>query len=211
MRSRQASIDAYLRAHSVRKVQIGAGDNELDGWLNTDLWPRTEAVIYVDMTQPLPFPDGSIHYLYAEHVIEHITHPQALGFLKECRRTLAPAGRIRLATPNLRNLTGLFSETPNPESQRYVDWAVEYNGLPRLQDARCFVMNNFVRAWGHQFIYDQETLMATLHATGFSDPRVQPPSQSDHPDLRNLERHGATIGEEFNRFETMVIEANVPE
>lgn len=206
-RSRGERIKAYLAQTSIPKVQVGTGDHELAGWLNTDAWPRTGNVVYVDMTETLPFPDLSINYLYSEHAIEHVPYAMAARFIRECKRVLKPGGRLRLATPNLMNLIRLFQDDLTDEQRRYVEWSQKRNMLPPTDDARCFVLNNFVRAWGHQFIYDPTTMMSTLIGAGFSNPRLYRPGESDQPELVGLERHGATIGDEFNRFETMVVEA----
>lgn len=54
------------------------------------------------------------------------------------------------------------------------------------------------------------TLIATLSAAGFRDAVVSAPGESTIPDLCGLESHGALIGEEYNRFETMGVEARKP-
>lgn len=46
----------------------------------------------------LPFPTGSIDAVVTLQVLEHIWDP--LGFLRELRRILAPAGQVLLSTPN---------------------------------------------------------------------------------------------------------------
>lgn len=202
-------IAAYLRDQEVRKVQIGTGSYELPGWLNTDAWPRTEHVVYLDITEPLPFPDACVHYIYCEQVIEHVTYGAACSFFEECRRTLVPGGKIRLATPNLMNLIRLYGQDQDPEAGRFVELAAEFSQLPRIGDSRCFVVNNHMRAWGHQFIYDPATLSATLEAIGFVEPKLQPLHESDDTNFRGLEFHGTEVGEEYNRLETMVMEARL--
>jgi predicted SAM-dependent methyltransferase len=189
-------------------VQIGTGDHELPGWLNTDAWPRSAGVVYVDLTESLPFPPASVDYIFSEHTIEHVDYERALAFARECRRVLAPGGSLRLATPNLLSLVSLYGSEPATGGPTYVAWAIGYNHLPETGDPRCFVLNNFMRAWGHRFIYDPDTLFATLREAGLANLRLVVPGESADPNLQNLESHGKTIGEEFNRFETMVIEAD---
>ena len=43
------SINAYLRNHAVRKLQIGAGNVDYSEWLNTDITPSGTEV-YLDAT-----------------------------------------------------------------------------------------------------------------------------------------------------------------
>ena len=73
-----------MKATKVRKLQLGAGGNNVPGWLNTDIDVGSNQA-YVDATKPFPFSDGSINYVFSEHVIEHLTYEQGLGMLKECR------------------------------------------------------------------------------------------------------------------------------
>src|SRR6266849_4413296 len=65
------SVARYIASHPVRKLQLGAGDVELPGWLNTDIEPLGRETYYLDATQRFPMPDRSINYIFAEHVVEH--------------------------------------------------------------------------------------------------------------------------------------------
>src|SRR6516165_6256964 len=58
----------YLKSHTVRKLQLGAGGNDPERWLNSDIAPSPKE-IYLDATRPYPFPDGSFQYVFSEHVI----------------------------------------------------------------------------------------------------------------------------------------------
>ena len=42
------------------------------------------------------------------------------------------------------------------------------------------------RLWGHQFIYDEETLADAIRAVGFSSVTRLLLGNSDYPDLQNL-------------------------
>ena len=50
----------------MRKLQIGAGPNELAGWLNADFSPRRPSTIFMDATQPFPLPSGSFDLIFSE-------------------------------------------------------------------------------------------------------------------------------------------------
>lgn len=72
------------------------------------------------MEERLPFADGAFDALVSLEGIEHLRNPYA--FVAECRRILAPGGRLLLSTPNilklnsrLRFLTGGFLNSfPRP-------------------------------------------------------------------------------------------------
>jgi predicted SAM-dependent methyltransferase len=207
---RERVFSNYFQAQRVRKLHLGAGTNVLDGWLNTDLAPVSASVSYLDVTEPFPFAVGSFDYIYSEHLIEHITFNEGQRMLNECHRVLRPGGAIRVATPDLLKLLSLFGPNREYAAERYIDWAVGFNNLPGSRSAACAVLNNFMHAWEHRFIYDPDTLMAAMESAGFSNVAFCRPGESDDAHLRGIELHGESIGEEYNQFETMVVEAGVP-
>jgi len=203
---REAAFAAYLH-QSPRGLHIGASDASLEKWFNTDLEPHSTGVYYLDATLPFPFPDHCFDFVFSEHMIEHIRFTDALHFLSECRRVLKPSGVIRIATPNLRNIVSLIT-AHDAETERYLDWAVETFHLPsRGYPKSPMVVNNFFRSWGHQFLYEPETLQAAMAQSGFCDIVQEAPGRSSRPFLQDLERHGGAIGDWINQFETMVFEA----
>lgn len=237
LEQRQQLIDNYLRQHSVRKLQIGAGKNPLPGWLNTDLEPVSPAIMQLNATEPFPFADEVFDYVFSEHMIEHIPYRGALTMLGECFRILKPGGRIRIATPDITQIASLCGAVLNGEQKRYIGWSMDHLGLyapeksefqkrrpewaldvhhlrqffPRKdEDPACFVVNNFFRSYGHQFLYDFRTLRAAMQATGFADVQQFRPGQSDDPVFCGVETHGRHIGDAINDFETMVLEAVRP-
>jgi hypothetical protein len=46
-------IDGYMRTHSVRKLQLGAGTTNMPDWLNSDIEP-TAGQAYIDCSKRLP-------------------------------------------------------------------------------------------------------------------------------------------------------------
>ena len=208
---RRKQIKAYLSDHSVRKLQLGTGDNALYGWLNTDIHDFTgrNEIVYLDARQPFPFPDNAFDVVFSEHMIEHIDYADGVRCLRECNRILRPGGRIRIATPSLERLIRLYDAEPTDLQRRYLRWAFE----SFVEDADAplpgYVVNNFVRAWGHRFIYDEQTLRRGLEAAGFDDVEARALGDSGDERLRGLERHMSDV-EEFNAYETIVLEARRP-
>ncbi len=207
---RRRAARAYFRSHEQAKLNIGAGpDFRLEGWLNTDRNPHhSRGVAYLDATRPFPFKDSTFDYVTSEHLIEHLTYDEGLGMLRECFRVLKPGGRIRIATPDLRVFVDLFGADKSDMQQRYIRYHVDKFLAETGAHSECSVINNEFRNWGHQFIYDRETLSAAMEQAGFVDVVRHASGESDDENLRGIERHGKVVGnEEMNRFETMVLEA----
>jgi predicted SAM-dependent methyltransferase len=156
------------------RLHIGCGQEALDGWINIDSreLPRVDRVL--DVRKGLPFQD--VAAIYAEHFLEHLVLEDGLAFLRECRRALGEEGVLRLSTPNL-------------------DWVIDthYHFAPdassesRIYD--CFQLNRAFHGWGHQFLYNQPMLEASLRDAGFGAVRFERYGESEIPFLRGLERH----------------------
>ncbi len=210
--TRGSRIRDYLRANPVRKLQLGSSFTPLEGWLNTDLIPEVPGVVYLDATRRFPFDDDTFDYIASEHMIEHIDYDSGQAMLREAFRVLKPGGGIRIATPDLRVLLGLSASEKNTVENKYIEWIVS-KLFPEVADCKAtFVINNAFRCWGHQFLYDAETLKAALACCGFASFIHRKPGESDDIHLRGIESHGRHMGsEDINQFETLVIEARVPD
>ena len=140
---RPRAIRAYLENNMAKGLQIGTGNGLTSSWLNTDLLPINGDVVYLDATQRFPFRDDQFDYVFSEHMIEHIDYK---------------SGILRLATPNLEVLLGLYCSEKTTLQQRYLDWVIKRN-LPSVTVCKeVFVLNNAFRGWGHTFLYDHTTL-----------------------------------------------------
>jgi len=200
---RKSAIRSYLKSHPVRKLQLGAHENILPGWLNSDLYPQSLKSITLDATKRFPFEDHSFDYIFSEHQLEHISCMQGLNMLAECRRVLKPGGMIRIAVPSLDSLLSLFEREWTPLQKQYAQAVMETCYPEAGTGNACFVMNAAFVHWGHLFMYDQETLRNTLQQAGFTDVICREPGQSPDENLRGLEfRTG-----ERDRYETLVVEA----
>lgn len=188
----QAIVDRYFATHDVRKIQVGAGPNDFPDWLNTDIEPRSTQV-YLDITQKLPFADHSVRYVYAEQVIEHVPFEAALQFLKECRRVLQPGGRLRIATPNLDHLLDLWAKEKTPIQKKLIEFQMLHNSLSPVPLPETALLNLMMHAWGHQFVYDPESLRRAFRAAGLEPIEVKS-GESDDPALRGVEHHWMVAG-----------------
>jgi predicted SAM-dependent methyltransferase len=200
---RKGIISRYLASRQIRKLQLRAGGLNLSGWLNTDIDPEPDQA-YLDATRPFPLPDQSVHYVFAEHVIEHLSYEDGLGAFRECYRVLVPGGKIRFATPDLRRFAALLDQA----QASYID--VKFQEWPSRPAPLCpaFIINEEMREFGHRFLYDEVTLRDSLAHSGFKSIQRFAPGTSDDENLAGVEgRHNDLRVRPVNDYETMVLQA----
>jgi SAM-dependent methyltransferase len=231
-------INSYLTSHKINKLQLGSGENILEGWLNTDLEPSCEEIIFLDVLEVFPLEDQVFDYAFSEHLIEHISYQNGLSMLQELFRILKPGGKARIATPNILRIIELFHPQKTDIQMRYLEWsAKEIIGLyspekselqiyyPEMcvdyqfinqqfpdasKESACFIVNSFFRCWGHRFLYDPFTLQRTLEGIGFVEVTPCEPGESGDEHLRGIDSHAKIIREDMNDFETMIFEGTRP-
>jgi len=178
--------------------------------LCSDIDPQLESAVYLDARERFPFGAGTFDYIYSEHMIEHITWQEGRFMLRECGRILKPGGTIRLTTPDLEVLAGLFRKDGTPVREQYIRWVTDtfLDGVNAYEPA--FVINNAFRRWGHQFLYDGDVLALALQEAGFVNVRRCTPGESKDLNLRGVESHGKGWTADLATFETMVFEGDRP-
>jgi len=178
------------------------------------LWPpsRFWKIVYLDATKRFPFPDKSIDCVYSEHLIEHLSYHDGMSMVRECHRVLRPGGTLRIATPDVTVIMGLHTPEPTGLQSQFIKDSTD-RSLPEIGTYRAvFVINNFFRRWGHQFLYDFELLRDAMEEAGLADVQRRPSGESADPDLQGIEAHGKVLGdEELNVFVTMILEGKRPE
>jgi SAM-dependent methyltransferase len=153
----------------------------------------------VDIRKPLPWSDGVVGFVFAEHVIEHVTAPQAVRFLQECCRVLRPGGVLRLAFPDVERVHCLV-----PDDVETYAGALRRRDIPATTRGDC--VRSVVCCWEHQSAWTHGLALVLLRAVGFHDVTVCDYGMSSFPELRGVERHHLTVGK-VARLETSIMEA----
>jgi predicted SAM-dependent methyltransferase len=131
--------------------------------------------------------------VFAEHVIEHVTHLQGLAFLREVLRVLMPGGVLRVCFPDVTRIT---PENCAPMCVR--------GKRPR---GALDVWWDIMTKWGHQACWTRETMRCALLAVGFDAVRVAEYGQSERAELRGIDGHHHLAGLTVAKLETTCIEA----
>lgn len=169
------------------RVNVGCGTNKLDGWQNYDA--------ELDITKPLPFGNETVNFVLAEHVVEHVTYEEALGFFRECHRVLKSGGVMRIAVPSIQRVH-------DHANQAYTTFASKWAPENSLRGA----MDAILHAHGHKAPWTESLLLASVYYVGFDEVRATSPGESLHEALQDVEGHGRVISDEFNWIETTVVE-----
>jgi predicted SAM-dependent methyltransferase len=199
----------YLAQPGPHMLEIGAGRTTRPQWLATDLSPKFASdgtfVIALDAADTFPLPDSSFDFIYSEHMIEHVAYDVGVNMLRECHRVLKPGGVVRIATPSLGMLLRVMTADRGPLEERYFRHSLSSSVPNAPGPTNAFFVNNFMRNWGHTFIYDRETLRLAFEQAGFETITECEFGRSDYVQLRNLEHH-ERMPPGFLELETMTFE-----
>jgi predicted SAM-dependent methyltransferase len=168
----------YLAGRHATKLHVGCGTNRFDGWINADITPRADLIIFLE--KKLPFKSNTLDRIYSEHVLEHVSFGAGVSFLREALRVLKPGGVIRIAMPDLDELIDGYQK----DWKRF-DW-IKWPAYSFIK-TRAEMINVAFRWWGHQHLYNSEEISRALVEAGFSHMSFPEHGESDFEDLRGLE------------------------
>lgn len=162
-------------------LDVGTSSSHLPGWLSLDIDPDEKA-LRLDASRPWPFPDGCARAVRAEHMIEHLTWDEAELCIREMARVLEPGGLCRICTPDLEGIARAYLE----RDPRVLDVHREHG-----YDAPVWahLPNNYLRMWGHRFVFDFDSLRFLLERAGFEQIERSGFNRSRHDLLDGTDSH----------------------
>jgi hypothetical protein len=89
-----------VKATSVTRVNIGAGDSPLKGYFNVDAREGPGIDWVGDIRAGLPFPDSSVEEIKCDHVLEDLRPEERIPALREIHRVLKPDGVLAFTVPH---------------------------------------------------------------------------------------------------------------
>ncbi|MEO6453267.1 MAG: methyltransferase domain-containing protein, partial [Ginsengibacter sp.] len=91
----------------MRLLNLGCGSHYVvsPDWTNVDFNSNDLHVISHDLSQGIPFKDNTFDMIYHSHVLEHFSKSDGVKFVNECFRVLKPGGILRVAIPDLEQIT----------------------------------------------------------------------------------------------------------
>jgi predicted SAM-dependent methyltransferase len=121
------------------------------------------ADLRLDVRRGWPFPDGSVSFIYSEHVFEHLDFDQEVPhMLSESLRVLQNGGVFDVGVPDTEwplkaygdptNSYWLFAPTCHP---------------PTCENQLDHINYHFRQGEQHKYAWDEESLRRSLHKAGF--------------------------------------------
>lgn len=109
------------------KLNIGCGNNILDGYVNIDVRKTNKDVVVAD-AQNLPYENGSVDEILAKGVYEHISFRQSKALLQHWVSKLKEGGELTIITPSLQGVMDLA----RTEHQIRSMYGADVKGLERI-------------------------------------------------------------------------------
>jgi SAM-dependent methyltransferase len=160
------------------RLNLGSGPDKIPGWLSVDILGMGADLTW-DLRRGVPFPDGSVHAVFLEHVVEHFALRDVIVLLEECRRVLAPGGIIRVGVPDF----GRYLESYAGDG-RFIEELRPRRPTPLLAVAEVALHH------GHRSVWDGPTLERIVSDAGFvgaATRRFGDSSLEPAPDTPNRE------------------------
>lgn len=174
-------VKSHIRKQQHLNVNVGSGGYGKVGWVNIDLRRHYKDLTFpYDIRRRLPFRDGQVARIFAEHVVEHMEFREEIPHLmREFYRVLEPDGRVRIIVPD----GGRWLEayvTRNPEKWK----ALGMSELPGDMPTEMAMINHVFHQDGeHFFAYDFKTMKYVLEQAGFSEISKMAYARSEDAEL----------------------------
>lgn len=89
-----------IKAFEFDKINLGCGDNPLEGYLNIDRQQKDGVDLVWDIRAGLPFPDDSLDEVRATHMLEDLSGEERIPAFEEIHRVLRPEGIFAFEVPH---------------------------------------------------------------------------------------------------------------
>jgi predicted SAM-dependent methyltransferase len=115
----------------MKLLNLGCGQHYHPDWHNLDFVSTGPGVVAHNLLEGIPFEDAAFDIVYHSHVLEHFSKKDGQKFINECYRVLKPGGIIRIAVPDLEQLTKEYLgnlekalQENSPLNAANYDWSV---------------------------------------------------------------------------------------
>lgn len=110
------------------KLNLGCGRDHRAGWVNIDALAELKPDLVHDLSQPLPFANGSVNEVLAQDILEHFTKEDLIGVVSEIGRVLKPGGTLTVRVPNIDAIFEQLANYPDARNQ-FIYGTTEETGI----------------------------------------------------------------------------------
>ncbi|XXK59474.1 class I SAM-dependent methyltransferase [Porticoccaceae bacterium nBUS_09] len=192
------------------KLNLGCGNQVVDGWINVDyflgarlvkipgfsLFNRVfrmfdmewdKRIFLHDLTKPLPWGEGVASGIYTSHTLEHLNKEDGRALLNEAYRVLSPGGILRIIVPDLNVVLGDLREG------KFTADELMYRLGVRLSQPKGFLgIIKKLSEYPHQCMYDNSSMVNVLEAIGF-EVSLKKGFESAIEDIDKIEIEGRVV------------------
>ena len=173
-------------------LNVGCGPNILDGFINLDWHWRPGINLCWDLRRRLPFGENRLGGIFIEHCLEHFPFDQVQWLLTTFYKCMKPGGALRLVVPDSELYISKYMEAKN----KTVEWPY---GQQDAEHTPLMLMSHIWLNYGHESVYDFDTLNVMLKKADFKNIRKESYNQGRHKTL--------LCDCEGRRIESMYVEA----
>ena len=100
----EKTITHTVEPNTSLRLHLGCGPKKLSGWVNIDSVKEFQPDLIHDISQPLPYEDGSVDEILAEDLLEHFDKYMRFLVFGEWTRILKIGGKITVQVPNFKKI-----------------------------------------------------------------------------------------------------------
>ena len=136
------------------KIHLGAGEINLQGWINVDARPLPHIHAQTSSLALAEFADGAVGAIYMCHVLEHLSFDESTALIQALHGKLADGGAIMISVPDFDAIVRIYAASGND---------LETIKHP-LMGGQGYEYNF------HKSVYNRAALEKLLIQCGFDDP-----------------------------------------
>lgn len=188
------SINHALSSIHGRCFNIGCGEDIRIGWINCDLFPKTESVRRFDMTcteDLFWLQETKSNLIECNHVIGYLNYGQTKNFFSSCFASLNSSGKLILEFPDIVKISKKFVEIDGLDGNRdaYIElvravYAYDHSDA-FLEN---FDMKTYVFGWSGHFV------CSLLKDIGFNQVLIKAPLGHGRREWRDTRIEALKLG-----------------
>jgi predicted SAM-dependent methyltransferase len=186
-------------------VYLGAGNDRIQGFTHIEInvnkqFKNGKVVerpeIIGDITQRLDLEDNCVDFIYSNQTMEHLTYPEFIDCLIECKRILKVGGVIRISVPSLDAMISDYMAGVRAEED---EWEIDPN-MPLDNHTDLFISRLLYH--DHRYLHNFDTLERALKRGGFEIIQEKKPGDVGLRQVTTL-----IAAKEVNRKGDIIVEA----